>query len=362
MRLRSRELNVFSMSALDLFASDMGAFILVTVMALPFFPNSGDSGEDIEVVQAALEDARRQRDQALRDLERAKQTSPVPDEDAEAQAEKVCRSLNEAEQRLKAAEDRLAESQRQVEGARQQLQDAEQNAEEPGDALADLKIPDLDIVICLDVSGSMEEEIEGLKRGITDLMHVLDTLAQSTGIGVVVFGDRRWRTPIHVQQIVGLSQLSIIEQFVGRLEPNMRDPRWRRNEDYPEALATALNHAAGLNWRSISRRRYIAVISDVAAYPDREQSALRTAQSFAPLLGQTVSSVRMLDPRTNPEKPYAGSGGGGQQESYRHHARRDDAGEPVSGDVGELMGGPERRGGSDRRAIASTLSPESSAP
>ena len=35
MRLRSRKLNVFSMSALDLFASDIGAFILIAVMALP---------------------------------------------------------------------------------------------------------------------------------------------------------------------------------------------------------------------------------------------------------------------------------------------------------------------------------------
>ena len=68
MRLRSRELNVFSMSALDRFASGLGAFILVTVMALPFFPNTGDSGEDIEVVQAALEDARRQRDDVQRQL------------------------------------------------------------------------------------------------------------------------------------------------------------------------------------------------------------------------------------------------------------------------------------------------------
>ena len=220
----------------------------------------------------------------------------------ERSTSEACRSLKEVEQHLKAAEDRVAESQRQLEDAHQWLQDTEKNAEELGDALADLKIPDLDIVICLDVSGSMEEEIEGLKREITDLANVLDTLAPSTGIGVVAFGDRRWRTPIHVQEIVGQSRLAIIEQFVGRLEPNMRDPRWRRNEDYPEALATALDHAAGLNWRSISRRRYIVVISDAAAYPDREQSALRTAQSFSAVPGQTVSSVRVLDPRTNPER------------------------------------------------------------
>ena len=323
MRHRSRDLNVFSMSALDLFASGMGAFILVTVMALPFFPNTGDSGEDVEVVQAALEDerraredaerqlsdarrqlteARQQRDRALRDLERADQTSPIPDDDAEARAEAARRSLEEAERRLQAAEDRLADSQRQLEDARRQLQDAEKNAEELGKALTEMQIPDMDIVICLDVSFSMSEEIEGLKREITDLANVLDNLAPSTGIGVVAFGDRRWRTPIHVQDIVGLSRLAVLERFVGRLVPNMNDPRSRRNQDRPEALATALERAVRLNWRSVSRRRYIVVVSDAPAYADREQAALRTAQSFASVQGQTVSAVMVPFPDTSPER------------------------------------------------------------
>ena len=33
------------MSALDLFASGMGAFILLAIMALPFFPNTGSAPE-----------------------------------------------------------------------------------------------------------------------------------------------------------------------------------------------------------------------------------------------------------------------------------------------------------------------------
>ena len=323
MRLRSRELNVFSMSALDLFASGMGAFILVTVMALPFFPNTGDSGEDVEVVQAALEDerrqsedaqrqlsdarrqlteARRQRDQVLRDLERADQARPVPDDDADASAEAARRSLEEAERRLQAAEDRLADSQRQLEDARQQLQDAEKNAEELGKALTEMQIPDMDIAICLDVAASMSEEIEGLNREITDLANVLDSLAPSTGIGVVAYGDRRWRNPIYVQEIVGLSRLAELERFVGRLKPNMNDPRGRRNQDIPEALAAALERAARLNWRSVSKRRYIVVVTDAPPYPETEQSALRTAQSFTSVSGQTVSVVMVLHPNADPRR------------------------------------------------------------
>ena len=37
MRRRDRELNIFSMSALDLFASALGAFILITLILMPYY-------------------------------------------------------------------------------------------------------------------------------------------------------------------------------------------------------------------------------------------------------------------------------------------------------------------------------------
>ena len=37
MKFRSREINVFSMSALDLFASALGAFILISMVLMPYF-------------------------------------------------------------------------------------------------------------------------------------------------------------------------------------------------------------------------------------------------------------------------------------------------------------------------------------
>ena len=55
MRTRSRELNIFSMSALDLFASALGAFILIAVVLFPYFPNTGDSAERVAEVRAQLE-------------------------------------------------------------------------------------------------------------------------------------------------------------------------------------------------------------------------------------------------------------------------------------------------------------------
>lgn len=39
-RNKSREINIFSMSALDLFASALGAFILIAIVALPYYLNN----------------------------------------------------------------------------------------------------------------------------------------------------------------------------------------------------------------------------------------------------------------------------------------------------------------------------------
>lgn len=57
MRTRSREINIFSMSALDLFASALGAFILIAVVLFPYFPNKPATKliEQLDAARAQLE-------------------------------------------------------------------------------------------------------------------------------------------------------------------------------------------------------------------------------------------------------------------------------------------------------------------
>ena len=70
MRLRSKEINVFNMSALDLFASALGAFILISVVLFPYFPNTGDSRERVDEVKAQLAQANAREEQTSAELER----------------------------------------------------------------------------------------------------------------------------------------------------------------------------------------------------------------------------------------------------------------------------------------------------
>jgi len=58
MKLRNREINIFSMSALDLFASALGAFILLTVVSLPYFSNTGSSDKDVAKLRKDLRKAK----------------------------------------------------------------------------------------------------------------------------------------------------------------------------------------------------------------------------------------------------------------------------------------------------------------
>ena len=311
MRLRRREINVFSMSALDLFASGMGAFILLAVMALPFFPNTGDSKERIEEVKEQLAEARQERDAAreratrLEDaLANVRQTSDANEALAEALNDAL-RKLEEAERKVASLSSELAREESRereleqasrdlelaLEEARKQRDDARTTVRELESELTKVKMPDLDVVICLDVTASMTEQIDGLKREIATLAQVLDGLAPSAGIGVIAFGDRAWQQPIHDQPIVPTSDLAAVQRFVASLTPNM-DPRADRNNDGPEMVATALEWAVGMNWRTASQQRYVIVVTDNAAYPEKVSSALRTARSFSSSDGQFVSSVR----------------------------------------------------------------------
>lgn len=93
MKLRPREINIFSMSALDLFASALGAFMLLAIMALPFFPNTGDSPQLAAEAMAKLEEAR----EKLRDARNAAESN-------EQQLQQCQSQLSDAESSLQACE------------------------------------------------------------------------------------------------------------------------------------------------------------------------------------------------------------------------------------------------------------------
>ena len=290
---------MFSISALDLFASGMGAFVLLTIIAIPFFPNTGDSEVRVEELARELEAS----EIRVRDLEglvsRFRQESAMQDA--------VDALALEAQQNLKSIQGRISELEQAlthesdsayVASLRQELVEhtkALLGVQERAASLEltsrELKLPPLDVVICLDVTGSMYNQVEGLKREINSLARVLDKVAPSVGIGIVAFGDRRWKQPIHLLNVVETAHLNSITSFVNRLSVGM-DPNQRLNTDGPEAAEAALGEAVAMPWREDSAKRYVILITDNAAYPERVSAAVETARKFGSQPGQHVSTVR----------------------------------------------------------------------
>ena len=285
MKVRRRDLAVFSISALDLFASGMGAFVLLTLMAMPFFPNtsSGRQESQLEASQARVADLERM----VSDLQQAVAGAASADEyqRVQQQLQSARNKLAEVQQGSSSPQEALSETQEQLAAAQSRIQQLEEG-------LKSVRLPHLDMVICLDVTGSMRDQIEGLKAEITSLTTILDRLAPSVGIGIVAFGDRRWQQTIHQLRLTRITNLSALERFVNGLTVNMNDPFFAQNTDGPEAVDQALQRALTTQWRSESEKRYIIVITDNPAYPESQAKTIEDARRFSSASNHHVSAVR----------------------------------------------------------------------
>lgn len=114
MKKRSREISIFSMSTLDLFASALGAFMLITVVLLPFFPNLNISGRE----EAELRQAKIKLEQTKAELEQVKTEL----QQAEAKSERERAKLDEQIVKLKREKAQLERAMAQVPKTKSQLE------------------------------------------------------------------------------------------------------------------------------------------------------------------------------------------------------------------------------------------------
>ena len=268
MKRKSREINIFSMSALDLFASALGAFILIAIVIFPYFPNTSPRVVvPCPPVPAPPDPA-----------------PPVP-----------CPPVPAAPV------------------------PAPPVPAPPVFTPSATQFPHLDLVIALDVTGSMRGHIDGLKAEVDQLSRLLTELTPSLGLGVVAFGDRAWERPIatfDLREISGSpASQAALRDFVLSLSPNMGMGSGS-NRDNPEAFHTALEVAAGMGWRPAAELRYIVLITDSPSYPEEEGAAISTAGLFAATeSGNRVSTVLVgggRDPHTEGFLRRVAQAGGGQ--------------------------------------------------
>ena len=240
MKRRNREISIFSMSALDLFASALGAFILIAIVIFPYFPNTARS----PVVVVAAPDP--------------PVCPPIP-------PVTPCPACPPPPPPCPAPPDEPATS-----------------------------FPHLDLVVALDITGSMAAQIAALKAEMGQLSQLLNGLTPSFGMGVVAYGDRGYDRPVTV---FGLREISdspgaqtALRDFVDGLSDGI-GIGGGRNPDAPEAFLLALRAAGGMSWRSAAEQRVIVLITDNPAYPEEVEQAVLEAASFAAAGDGRVSTV-----------------------------------------------------------------------
>lgn len=145
MKRRNREINVFSMSALDLFASALGAFILLAIVIFPYFPNTTrvpaptSPAPPALDLQQQLEEVRRQLADTQRRLVEARNDATEP-EALRARVAEVEEQLEESQSRLADAEANAAELNRihdRLAAAEEQLADARELGDSLQEALTE---------------------------------------------------------------------------------------------------------------------------------------------------------------------------------------------------------------------------------
>ena len=194
-----------SMSTLDLFASILGTFVLITFVLLPYY-----------LRQPSLE----------RDIAQAEAETSALAAELRLQREKLSATQaarSEAERTLAAAQDRLASAKAL---AAAQASPKEEKKPAPSPLPTPFAIRDLDLVFVIDTTGSMRHELADMQANLIGVINILNRLSSSLRIGVVAYKDRGER------YITRDFPLRPMESARGRADPGFRarprGERWRR--------------------------------------------------------------------------------------------------------------------------------------
>ncbi len=262
-RRASRSLDVLSISALDLFASALGVFILVAILLFPFYLKQPS-------VLDALAGARAERSAAaLANMESKDGSATAADSRAAAEE-----ALAAAQTALASAEADREAAQAAAAAAAEQRQQAEQRKSAALTQRANLFVTDLDLVFVMDTTGSMDDELADVQANLLGIVRVLSRLAPSLHVGFVAYRDPGFAYVTRVFPLTDMAgdNLRQAQAFVDTLDAN-------GGGDHPESVDVALEDASDLNWRPNAQGR-IVVVGDAPARRPEWESTFAQASRF----------------------------------------------------------------------------------
>ena len=263
---RRQGLEMLTISALDLFASSLGVFVLMAILLFPYYLREPSIEAELLGAQAELSAAGRSLTEAERE---AADTERLRAEAAAAVAE---------------AQERLARAEADAAAAAEALSEADATvratpAPEPvrgstGRREGKLSINDLDLVFVMDTTGSMRGELRDVQASLLGVIRILARLAPTLRVGFVAYRDHgeAYVTRAFLLSPMDQGNARDLVAFVGQ-------HRAEGGGDDPEAVDEALRVAADMPWRTEAQGR-IVVIGDAPARTPDWQRTFDTAAEF----------------------------------------------------------------------------------
>jgi len=284
MKRNRAEFSTISVSALDVFASALGVFIILTSVSLPFIFNTSQTAAK-NLSQAELEAEIK----SISDPAEAVEELLLKIVSLTAEIEEL-QTLSRADAEIE--EDVVKALALQIESLEQTLERTETSLES---ALRDRKtaemIPPIDIVIAFDTTGSMQDELRSLQGGVIYLSRILMKWSESPAIGIIEILDEceySNRKKFSLQEI-DANSLGHLQRFVrsiGKINTGCNLYSWEEGTHF------ALREAIASNWRSNVERRVIILMSDFPPYPYAMSEVKQSIKIFASKDKQSVSIVQ----------------------------------------------------------------------
>jgi hypothetical protein len=258
MRRRSRELSIFTLSALDVLAMATGVFVLLLVMLMPYHRKVADAHAAIEAVRIAEAETVAQ----VQTLEAQGTLHRAEAEAAEAEA---------AALQAQAASLRQAAAER-----RRQARQGSAREETEGEITTPV-IEAIDLIFVVDTTASMAPVLREIARSMRGVIRILERLVPSVRVGVVDYRDRYIRLPpvVTLPLTSTARDLHRILAFVDRLEAS---PAGSPNVEHDVHLA--IESATLMSLRP-DARQVVIVIGDAEALPAYYGAAVHRVRLFA---------------------------------------------------------------------------------
>ncbi len=260
MRRPSRDIQIFTLSALDLLAMATGVFVLLLVILMPYYRKTLDSGAIIQAVRVQTETVTSE----LEALEQAGATARRKTEETKNEAARLNAQAAILEQ--------LVHKQPPVTVT---IED-------------DRVIDALDLIFVIDTTASMRPVIRDLAVSLRGIVRILERLVPSVQVGVVAYKDRdTGLAPVTSLSLTPTDpHLPRIIDFVERLEASTAS-----SLTIEEDVHLGLEAAIFMPLRPKARQSLIVIGDASVHYPLREVTIQRVANFVRGEKKRTVSSL-----------------------------------------------------------------------